>query len=638
MSQRNVIFAIAVAFLTFGLVTASPSSVLAATGDISTVAGGGINEGAPASNAGTLWPWSVFLDSSGNIYISDWGGSRIQKIDAATGIMNTIVGNGLSGRVIGDAGAGLPADQLTISGPAYNAADSQGNVYFRFQGGIHKADPSGNVTFVTNGTTPMAVDDNDNFYYRDGGTVQKIDAATGVKSFIVGSQPLSGPNGLSTDAAGNLYFVNQWQHQAFKITPSGSVTLFAGDGARVGDNGDGQFAGDGGTAILASLNRAMSTTVDANGNVYIADIDNARIRRVDGTTGIISTVVGNGTQTIPPWETGGETYMGGDGGQGTDAMLGAEVYLEVDDTGNLYIADTFNGRIRKLDVASGIITTIAGGPQRLSGPQGLYIDGAGNVFLADTYNNRILKIDASGNVSVVAGNSNNDYSGDGGPATDAGINGPADVAVSSTGEIFIVDQGNQVIRRVDSSGIITTVAGNNTQGFSGDDGPATSAAINNPWAVDLNASGDIFIADQGNSRIRKVAVATGVISTIAGGGTSQADTLALEVELSQPTDVFIDDAGTVFIGEAAGVSKRVRKIDGSGNLVTVAGTGESGFSGDGGLATDATISEASRIHVTASGDIYIWDSANHRARKVDAATGIITTVVGNGNPGFTGDG
>jgi hypothetical protein len=191
---------------------------------------------------------------------------------------------------------------------------------------------------------------------------------------------------------------------------------------------------------------------------------------------------------------------------------------------------------------------------------------------------------------------------------------------------------------VDSSGIITTVAGNNTQGFSGDDGPATSAAINNPWAVDLNASGDIFIADQGNSRIRKVAVATGVISTIAGGGTSQADTLALEVELSQPTDVFIDDAGTVFIGEAAGVSKRVRKIDGSGNLVTVAGTGESGFSGDGGLATDATISEASRIHVTASGDIYIWDSANHRARKVDAATGIITTVVGNGNPGFTGDG
>jgi|GEM_PF-2442517 sugar lactone lactonase YvrE len=638
MSQRNVIFAIAVAFLTFGLVTASPSSVLAATGDISTVAGGGINEGAPASNAGTLWPWSVFLDSSGNIYISDWGGSRIQKIDAATGIMNTIVGNGLSGRVIGDAGAGLPADQLTISGPAYNAADSQGNVYFRFQGGIHKADPSGNVTFVTNGTTPMAVDDNDNFYYRDGGTVQKIDAATGVKSFIVGSQPLSGPNGLSTDAAGNLYFVNQWQHQAFKITPSGSVTLFAGDGARVGDNGDGQFAGDGGTAILASLNRAMSTTVDANGNVYIADIDNARIRRVDGTTGIISTVVGNGTQTIPPWETGGETYMGGDGGQGTDAMLGAEVYLEVDDTGNLYIADTFNGRIRKLDVASGIITTIAGGPQRLSGPQGLYIDGAGNVFLADTYNNRILKIDASGNVSVVAGNGNNDYSGDGGPATDAGINGPADVAVSSTGEIFIVDQGNQVIRRVDSSGIITTVAGNNTQGFSGDDGPATSAAINNPWAVDLNASGDIFIADQGNSRIRKVAVATGVISTIAGGGTSQADTLALEVELSQPTDVFIDDAGTVFIGEAAGVSKRVRKIDGSGNLVTVAGTGESGFSGDGGLATDATISEASRIHVTASGDIYIWDSANHRARKVDAATGIITTVVGNGNPGFTGDG
>ena len=203
--------------------------------------------------------------------------------------------------------------------------------------------------------------------------------------------------------------------------------------------------------------------------------------------------------------------------------------MAVDASGNLYIADTGNNRIRKVS-ATGIITTVAGngsagysgdgGPAtsaQLDGPEGVAVDGSGNLYIADTCNNRIRKVSATGIITTVAGNGSAGYSGDGGPATSAQLSLPAGVAVDGSGNLYIADSGNNRIRKVSATGIITTVAGNGSPGYSGDGGPATSAQLNQPAGVAVDASGNLYIADSSNNRIRKVS-ATGIITTVAGNG------------------------------------------------------------------------------------------------------------------------
>ena len=304
---------------------------------------------------------------------------------------------------------------------------------------------------------------------------------------------------------------------------------------------------------------------------------------------------------------------------------------------------------------SRIITTIAGNGTQgysgdnaaatsaaLAGPAGIFVDDSGNVFIADWGNNRIRKVNNStGIITTVAGNGTLGYSGDSAAATNAELNNPGGVSVDAFGNVFIADYYNHRIRKVNgSTGIITTIAGNGTMGYSGDGSLATSAELRNPFGVSVDALGNVFIADDGNSRIRKVNSSTGIITTIAGNGVygyGGDGVAATSTGLSSPTGVSVDVLGNVFIADAA--NNRIRKVNCStGIITTVAGNGTQGYGGDGSAATSAALYYPQGVFVDAAGNLFIAEYFNHRIRKVNGSTGIITTIAGNGTADYAGDG
>jgi uncharacterized protein (TIGR03437 family) len=329
-----------------------------------------------------------------------------------------------------------------------------------------------------------------------------------------------------------------------------------------------------------------------------------------GQTYTIYTVAGNGTQG-----------PSGDNGPATSAQLNWPEGVAVDPAGNLYIADNFNNRIRK--VSNGVITTVAGdgaqgfsgdnGPAasaQLYGPTGVAVDSAGNVYIADAENARIREV-SKGVITTVAGNGSFGFSGDNGPATSAQLYGPWGVAVGSAGNLYIADEVNNRIRRV-SNGVITTVAGNGAPGFSGDNGPATSAQLYGPCGVAVDAAGNLYIADTYNQRIRKVS--NGVITTVAGNGTygfSGDNGPATSAQLKGPWGVALDSAGNLYIADTS--SLRIRKVS-NGVIATVAGNGTFGFSGDSGPATGAQLYGPTGVAVDSAGNLYIADEFNDRVR------------------------
>jgi uncharacterized repeat protein (TIGR01451 family) len=433
--------------------------------------------------------------------------------------------------------------------------------------------------------------------------------------------------GVAADAQGNVYFPSPALNAVFKVDASGAVTRFAGTGAA-------GYSGDGGAAITAQLNGPMGVAVDASGDVYIADTLNIRVRKVD-PTGAIGTVAGNGN-----------CCFGGDGGQATSAMMSNPVAVAADGSGNLYIADAGNGRVRKVS-AAGIITTLAGngttgysgdgGPAasaELNEPYGVAADNAGNVYIGDTYNLRVRKVSAAGTITTFAGNGMYGFSGDGGPATNASVYDPSGLALDAAGNLYIADQGNNRIRAVSAAGAIETLAGSATQGYAGDGGAATGAALYSPYAVGVDAGGNLYIADSGNARIRKVA-AGGAISTLVGGGLGDGG-LGIFGAFNQPAGVARDGKGNTYIADT--YNNRVRMVAANGTISTVAGTGTSGESGDGVAAANAQLNFPQGVALDAAGNLYIADSSNYRVRKVDTS-GNITTYAGSGLCcGSNGDG
>lgn len=338
---------------------------------------------------------------------------------------------------------------------------------------------------------------------------------------------------------------------------------------------------------------------------------------VSGSTPI-DTIAGTGT-----------SGLSGDGGPATSADLHHPYDLAVDADGNVFVADSSNHRVRRIDAISGEITTVAGTTAGLSGdggpavaarlhyPQSVAVDAAGNVLIADAMNGRVRRVDApTGAITTIAGGG---AGGDGGQATDAALDIPHAVEVDAAGNVYIADVNDHRVRRVDAvTGVITTVAGSGTPGFSGDGGPAASAKLQDPLGVAVDTAGNVFIGDFSNQRVRRVDGVTGVITTVAGTGTAGSagdGGPANAAELNEPVGLAVDDAGNLLIAEVG--SDRVRRVDlNSGVISTIAGSGTSGFGGDGGTATSAHLNNPSGIAVDGASNLLIADTLNHRVRRV----------------------
>ncbi len=330
----------------------------------------------------------------------------------------------------------------------------------------------------------------DAIYFADVGNsrIRRVDLTTGVTTTVAGGGTGDlGDGGPATDATfsshpmrvtgdreGNLFVADAHHARIRRIdTATGIIDTVAGCGIE-------GYSGDGGPAVHAQLASPHGTALDRHGNIYIADLKNDRIRKVDASTGIITTVAGNG-----------EHGYSGDGGPATEAMLASPIAVTASPKGDLYIADHRNSRIRKVDAATGIIATVAGtGEQDFRGdggpatqaaislPRDVALDAAGTLYIADGANNRIRRVARNGTITTIAGTGRTEFSGDGGPASKANLSMPYSIALDSDGNLYIVDTGNYRVRKIDAStGIITTVAGNGSYGFSGDGGPAVHATL-----------------------------------------------------------------------------------------------------------------------------------------------------------------
>ena len=392
-------------------------------------------------------------------------------------------------------------------------------------------------------------------------------------------------------------------------------------------------------ATSAYLDNPRGVARDAAGNLYI--VAGSRVFKVD-PAGILTVFAGTGQ--------GG---FSGDGHPAPSASLLLPSGVAVAADGTIYIADSSNYRIRKVDLA-GTITTVAGlgavgfsgdgGPApsaRLSHTSSVAVAADGTLYYRRFGKPPHSQSGPCGTITTVAGFGTQGFSGDGGPALNARLSFPAGVAVATEGTLYFVDLGNARIRKVDPAGTITTVAGSVGTGFSGDGGPATSARLAFPSGVALAADGSLYIADTNNNRIRKVDPA-GTITTVAGSGRtgfSGDGGPATRARLAGPSRVDVGADGSLYVADSG--NNRVRKVDRAGTITTMAGSGAQGrlerfFSGDGGAAPSASLNSPVSVAVAVDGTLYIADAGNGRVRKVDPA-GTITTVAGSGREGFSGD-
>jgi sugar lactone lactonase YvrE len=548
------------------------------SGTITTIAGNGTfgysGDGGPATQASLGAPRGIASDAAGSMYIADSSNFVIRLVDSA-GTIHTVAGNHTSGHN-GDNG---PATAAQIGSPNGVAVDSSGNFYIADSNNyIRKVDTTGTITTVAGtgfsgntgdggpGTSaaigfPQAVLASGNvLYIGTSSSVWVLDLATGIIHLYAGA---ANANGYAGDGglAVSAYFNNV---AAFALDGSGNLLLADSENDRVREINSGSQVvstiaggslGEGRRGVDASLNLNFGGHIatDSAGNLYIADTENNLIRKVS-PKGVISTVAGVGTS--------GYT---GDNGPATSAQLWRPTSVALDGAGNLFIADSGDGAIRKVDNA-GTITSVqihTTGFQfflLFSVLPSLALDSAGNLYVSDGLW-AVWKIDPAGNASIVAGTEFSiGYGGDNGPATQAMLNLPTGVAVDTAGNLYIADWLNQRIRKVDTSGTITTFAGTGVQGFFGDGGPAAAAQLSLPIDVATDAAGNVYIADWINARIR-VVDASGTIQTIAGSGNfgyNGNKLPPLQTNLF-PIGVTVDATGQIYFSDNSNYLVRVVK-------------------------------------------------------------------------------
>jgi len=384
----------------------------------------------------------------------------------------------------------------------------------------------------------------------------------------------------------------------------------------IAGNGATGFAGDMGAATGARLNRPYGLTVDAGGNLYILDQHNFRVREVDASA-TITTIAGDGVRNF---------Y--GDGDLASQAEISKGYAVAVDAAGNFYIADTENQRIRRVDRGTGVISTVAGtgvagyngdgmasATAELSNPQGVAVDMAGNLYIADTGNHRIRKVSvASGVITTISGTSAGADTADGVPVVNAELDTPVALAVDSDGNVYFSDSGAvSYVRRIDAAtGMVNTVAGTGTQGYSGDGIAATAAQLNNPQGIALDGSGNLYIADAGNFRVRKVDVANGIISTVAGSGVSASNGDGGEAAAGafvEPVGVAVDSLGNVYVADAGAAAVR-GVVPNVVATVTITNGGTKTFNGYPQPVTVTTVPVGLAVTVTYNGSTTVPTYAN----------------------------
>jgi sugar lactone lactonase YvrE len=563
------------------------------SGTLTRVAGSGVfgfgGDNGPATQAKLAAPIGISLDSAGNIYIADSNNHRIRKV--TNGVITTVAGNGTMG-FSGDQGAATDA-RLRL--PDSVAVDAAGNLYINDRGNqrVRKV-TNGVITTVAGGGSSLDDD------------VPAADAR------------LQNPQGVVVDAAGNLYIPDFFGfHGRIRKIADGMITTIAGGGSDLGDTV---------SAYDARIGPEITAiTVDSAGSLYFGDTSMVnppdygyRIRKL--ADGVITTLAGNNGEygVDGPVTQVGVSFPGG---------------LAVDAAGNLFLAEEDTSLVRK--ISDGVITTLAGGGRFSEDgpadgaqiePSGIAVDSAGDVYFAEIYAQRVRKL-SHGLITTVAGNGTSGENSDNGPAGDATLHFPGAVAFDGSGNLYIADV--ERIRKVSKDGVITTVAGGGSD--SGDNVPATSAFLVLPFRFAVDSSGDVYISQPAANRIRKVS--NGVITTVAGGGFDSGDDVpATTARLYAPMGLAVDSSGSLYFADAN--SNRVRKVS-NGTITTVAGNGKQGFVGDNGPATSATLIIPFAVAVDSAGNLYISDTGNSRIRKV--TNGVITTIAGNGTPGFSDD-
>ena len=592
-----------------------------ARGIITTIAGTGTagfsGDGGPATQAQLHLPSGVALDGKGNIFLSDRSNNRIRVIDSS-GKIRTYAGSGKDG-FRGDNG---PALKASIDSPFGIALDRKGNLYIadRRNNRVRKVNVQGIITTVAGdggyfmmgdngpayrasiaGPTGVVVDDQGTLYIadRENNRIRAVDSQ-GMISTVVGTgqQDYNGdsevardtnlhlPFGVALNPDGKLLVIDRSNYRIRSIDlKRGTVKTIAG-------NGNKMFAGDGGPATGATLSFPHGIAVDKNDNVLISDKGNYRIRKIS-PEGIIHTIAGNGIR--------GNV---GDGMSAMEASIYGATSLKLNNKEEMYILSPsgFVSLIRKIDengimrkqldtVTPEYLKSIANSKYKGKVQTGelaiittfsdIAFDHKGNMFISDRLNHQIRKVDSKGNISTIAGTGESSHYGDGGPATEAAFRDPSALATDKEGNLYIGDSANNMIRKIDTKGIISTIAGNGNHENTGDGGPAVKAGIRNIDYLTVSPQGEVHIAGMN--------------------------------------------------------SNSIRKITKDGKIVTVAGTGYQGYFGDGGSATKSMLKSPVAIAFDSKSNLYITDMGNNRIRKVDSK-GIISTFAGTGNFGWAQDG